>query len=512
MTHWMLRPSSALAPARTPAAMLLAVAVSLGFALQAFAQAPAAPTTAAAAPADTAMDALVGPIALYPDDLVAVVLPASTSPLQIVQADRWLDKRKADPQLPIDDKWDDAVKTLLNYPDVVKMMSNDLDWISALGEAVVSDQGAVLEGIQSFRRRAQATGNLKSDDKQVVKADNEIIVIEPADPQVVYVPQYTPSTVVTSHSIERRASTMNVGPWLRRLALALVLAVPAVASAAPQRSFATPEAAVEALKAAFKADSDAALLAIFGDEYKDLIVQSDRAAASATRAKVLASMQTLSVLRDSGPDRRVLLIGAEAWPMPIPIVRSGERWRFASEEGADEILNRQIGANEHAAIHVLRAYIDAQRAYASKDRDGDGVLQYARRLGSTPGKHDGLYWDADAAKGEEPSPFGPLIAESAAYLKGHAVGDPYRGYRFRILTRQGKNAPGDAYDYLINGRLLAGFALIAYPADYGRSGVMSFIVNQNGRVYEKDLGENSAALVAKMSAFDPGPGWEPVAP
>jgi hypothetical protein len=175
----------------------LLLAVVLAFALPVGAQAPAVPAAAAAAPADTAMDALVGPIALYPDDLVAVILPASTSPLQIVQADRWLDKRKADPKLPIDDKWDDAVKTLLNYPDVVKMMSNDLDWTSALGEAVVADQGAVLEGVQSFRRRAQAAGNLKSDDKQVVKADQEIIIIEPANPEVIYVPQYTPSTVVT---------------------------------------------------------------------------------------------------------------------------------------------------------------------------------------------------------------------------------------------------------------------------------------------------------------------------
>jgi hypothetical protein len=177
-------------------ALLLAIVAST-FALPASAQAPAAPVAAAAAPAANAMDDLIGRIALYPDDLVAIILPASTSPLQIVQADRWLDKRKADPKLAIDDKWDDAVKTLLNYPDVVKMMSNDLDWTSALGEAVVADQGAVLEGIQSFRRRAQAAGNLKSDDKQVVKAEKEIIIIEPANPEVIYVPQYVPSTVVT---------------------------------------------------------------------------------------------------------------------------------------------------------------------------------------------------------------------------------------------------------------------------------------------------------------------------
>ncbi len=316
-----------------------------------------------------------------------------------------------------------------------------------------------------------------------------------------------------SHSIERRATLMNLiplGPWLRRLALALALAVPLATSAAPQQTFATPEAAVEALMAAFKADSDAELLAIFGDEYKDLVVHSDRAADSANRARNYASMQTLRVLRESGPDRRILLIGAEAWPVPIPIVRAGERWRFASEEGAGEILNRQIGANEHAAIQVLRAFVDAQRVYAARDRDGDGVLQYARRLASTPGKRDGLYWSA--APGEEMSPFGPLIAESAAYLEGHMLGDPYRGYRFKILTRQGKNAPGGAYDYLINGRMIAGFAMVAYPAEWGRTGVMSFIVNQNGKVFEKNLGKDSAALGAKMTAFDPGPGWQPVAP
>ena len=175
---------------------LLAGIVLLVFALNALAQAPAAPGGAAPAPATNELDALVGPIALYPDDLVGIILPASTNPLQLVQADRFLDKRKADPKLPVDDKWDDAVKSLLNYPDVVKMMSADLDWTSALGEAVVADQGDVLEAIQSFRRRAQAAGNLKSDGKQVVQVEKEIINIVPADPQVIYVPQYNPSTVV----------------------------------------------------------------------------------------------------------------------------------------------------------------------------------------------------------------------------------------------------------------------------------------------------------------------------
>ena len=254
-----------------------------------------------------------------------------------------------------------------------------------------------------------------------------------------------------------------------------------------------------------------AMLAIFGDEHKDLVIQSDRAAASANRAKVLAEMQTLRVLHDSSPDRRVLLIGDQAWPMPIPIVRAGDRWRFATEEGEDEIVNRRIGGNERNAIYVLRAYIDAQRAYAARDRDGDGVLQYAQKLASAPGKHDGLYWPTDAAKGDEASPFGPLIAESAAYLKGHAAGDPYRGYNFRILTRQGKNAPGGAYNYVINGRMIAGFAMVAYPAEWGRSGVMTFIVSHNGKVYEKDLGKDSTAIGARMTSFDPSAGWKAVA-
>jgi hypothetical protein len=300
--------------------------------------------------------------------------------------------------------------------------------------------------------------------------------------------------------------------YLRRLALALLFAVPLAAAAASQETFATPEAAVDGLMAALKADGDAAMIAIFGEEHKDLVLQSDRAAASATRAKVLAAMQTLRVLQAPSADRRVLLIGEEAWPMPVPIVRIGERWRFATEEGEDELVNRRIGGNERSAIQVLRAYIDAQRAYAARDRDGDGVLQYAQKLASAPGKRDGLYWPADPAKGEEASPFGPLIAEAAPYLEGHKAGDPYRGYRYRILTRQGKHAPGGAYSYVINGRMIAGFALVAFPAEYGKSGVMTFVVSHNGNVYEKDLGKDSAAIGAKMSAFDPGPGWTIVKP
>ena len=298
---------------------------------------------------------------------------------------------------------------------------------------------------------------------------------------------------------------------LRRIVFIAFCAVPVVAAGAEQRTFATPDEAVDALLAALKADDDAALVAIFGDKHKTLIITPDKAVNSATRANGVAALQTYRLLEEQGKDRRVLLIGDQAWPLPIPLVRVGERWRFATEEGEDELINRRIGANERNAIQVLQAYLDAQKDYAARDRNGDAVLEYAQRLGSTPGKHDGLYWPADAAKGEEASPFGPLIAESAAYLKGRQAGDPYRGYHFRILTRQGKSAPGGAYSYIINGRMIAGFAMVAYPAQYGESGVMTFIVSHNGKIFEKDLGRNSAAIGANLTAFDPDAGWKEVA-
>ena len=294
---------------------------------------------------------------------------------------------------------------------------------------------------------------------------------------------------------------------VRHVAAALLLAIPLATFAAEQKTFATPDAAVEAFMGALKADDDAALVAIFGAEHRNLVVTPDRAVNSATRAKLLDALQAFRVLAERGPDSRILLIGDQAWPFPIPVVMDKGAWRFATEEGADEILNRRIGGNERNAIVVLRAYVDAQRQYASRDRDGDGVLQYAQTLRSTPGKRDGLYWPADAAKGEEPSPFGPLVAESAPYLEGHKKGDAYRGYFFKILTRQGKNAPGGAYSYVINGRMIAGFAMVAYPARYGDSGIMTFMVSGNGRIYEKDLGKSSTTIGLNMTTFDPGPGW-----
>jgi len=297
---------------------------------------------------------------------------------------------------------------------------------------------------------------------------------------------------------------------LHPLALGLVLAAPMLSAAAEQQTFATPKAAVDALITALKTNNDAALVAIMGERHKDLVVTGDPAADAVWRANAIARYETYNLLVERGDDRRVLLIGAEAWPMPIPLVRQGGAWRFATEEGVVEMRYRRIGENELNAISTLRALLDAQRQYASRDRDGDGVLSYAKKVMSTPGKQDGLYWPSDPAKDEEESPIGPLIAESSAYLVGHKAGDPYRGYRFRMLTGQGKSAPGGAYSYLINGRMIAGFAMVAFPDEYGQDGVMTLIVNHNGKVFEKNLGKATASLGAKMTVFDPGPGWKEV--
>ena len=311
--------------------------------------------------------------------------------------------------------------------------------------------------------------------------------------------------IKTTHRITMLTRLSRFASAWRGLALAMLLSVPLLAVAAEQKTFATPDAAVSALMEAFKADDDAALIAIFGEPYKRLVVTPDKAANSASRAKTLAELQTFHVLEEAGPDRRILLIGNEAWPVPIPLVREKDAWRFATELGEEEIINRRIGANELEAIRVLRAYIDAQRQYAARDRNGDDVLEYAQKLGSTPGKQDGLYWPADPSRGEEASPFGPLIAASAAYLKGHKEGDSFHGYHFRILTRQGKSAPGGSYSYIINGHMIAGFAMVAYPAEYGESGVMTFIVSNNGNIYQKDLGKGTT-----IKEFNPDASWKRV--
>ncbi len=307
-------------------------------------------------------------------------------------------------------------------------------------------------------------------------------------------------TMTNTISMKRQ---QTFAPWalLRACVLAFLLS-PLAALAAEQATFATPEAAVQALSQALKASGDEAMLALFGKSYEQMLIPADAAEKTATRAKIAKALDTFQTLEYTGKDRMTLVIGDEAWPMPIPLVREQGAWRFATEQGAEELINRRVGGNERNAISALRAYVDAQRQYASRDRNDDEVLEYAQRIASTPGKHDGLYWES--AAGEEASPFGPLVANSEAYLKGHAVGDPFRGYFFRILKRQGKNAPGGAFSYVINGRMIAGFAMVAYPAEYGRSGIMTFIVSNNGKIYEKNRGAKAAAL----TEFNPDASWQ----
>jgi hypothetical protein len=208
----------------------------------------------------------------------------------------------------------------------------------------------------------------------------------------------------------------------------------------------------------------------------------------------------------------VLELGDDLWPFPVPLVKTNGGWFFDTDTGKDELLNRRIGKNELATLPVMRAYVDAQREYASSDHDGDEILEFAQRLVSSPGKQNGLYWPP--AFDGDLSPLGPLVAYAQAEGYSPESQDfdevqrgPYHGYLFKILTRQGKHALGGKYNYVINGHMIGGFALVAWPAEYGDSGVMSFIVNQQGRVYQKDLGKSTTKIVQKMSAYDPDPSW-----
>ena len=289
-------------------------------------------------------------------------------------------------------------------------------------------------------------------------------------------------------------------------AVLLIATVPARAqSASGQRLFDSPEVAAKAAIAAAKADDDKAMLEIFGAKHADLIVSSDRAHRE-SRAQFVKSAEDYLILRSEGDGRVTVVIGFDASPFPIPLVKAASGWRFDTDAGREELLNRRIGANELAVIETLRAYAAGQREYASKPRDGSNVRQFARNIRSTPGRKDGLYWPADSAKGEEASPFGPLIGDAA---RGRRPGDAYHGYHFKILTRQGAMAPAGRYDYVINGRMIAGFAMVAFPAQYGLTGIKTFVVNHYGIVYESDLGPDTAKLAPAMTEYNPTSAWKP---
>jgi hypothetical protein len=282
------------------------------------------------------------------------------------------------------------------------------------------------------------------------------------------------------------------------------------ASAAEQKTFASPEAAAKALVDAAQNDDSQEVLAILGPDATDIVSSGDAVQDKAAAARFAASAQQMMRLDQAGDGQEVLSIGGDNWPFPIPIVKRGDAWSFDTAAGKQEILNRRIGRNELNTIEVCRAYVDAQRQYAAEDRDGSGILKFARKFASGAGKHDGLYWPA--AANEEASPIGPLVADAVAEGYSNTPSGepaaPYHGYFYRILTSQGEHAPGAAYDYVINGNMIAGFALLAYPAQYGSSGVMTFAVNQQGVVYQKDLGTGTAQVAREINRYDPDPSWQ----
>jgi hypothetical protein len=282
----------------------------------------------------------------------------------------------------------------------------------------------------------------------------------------------------------------------------------AIGAAARQKSFPSPEEGVGALIDAARKDDDKALLEILGQDAKPIIDSGDPVADRQTRERFVTSYEEAHSLVKEGDDTVVLQIGKDEWPFPIPLVKESTGWRFDTAEGKEEILNRRIGRNELDVIQVCLAYVDAQYEYYRRDPDGDSLLQYAQKFISTKGKRDGLYWET--TPGEEESPLGPLVAEARAegYRRTGDKPIPYHGYYYRILTGQGKDAPGGAYDYIVRGKMIGGFAMVAYPAQYGSSGIMTFLVNQDGVVYQKDLGPKTAQIAPSMTRFNPDKTWK----
>lgn len=295
------------------------------------------------------------------------------------------------------------------------------------------------------------------------------------------------------------------------LSLTGVLALTQTLSAADAgQTFATPEEAVKALGQAVSTTNHAALGSLLGDAAQAL-VNPDEVQGAMELAEFTAAFNTTNRLERESSTRAVLQIGANDWPFPIPLVKQTDGWRFDTAAGLEEILNRRIGRNELDVLRVLRAYVDAQREYARRDRDGDEVLEYAQQLASSPGKMDGLYWSPELSG--ETSPLGPLVAyaQGEGYTKEKSSPDepqPFHGYFFKLLKSQGKHAPGGKYDYVINGNMIGGFALVAWPAEYGESGIMTFVVNQQGRVYQRDLRAKTAKAVKSMKAYDPDKDWQ----
>jgi len=273
-----------------------------------------------------------------------------------------------------------------------------------------------------------------------------------------------------------------------------------------QQAYPTPEDAVAALAAAVKSGTKTAILKVLGNSAEDVVESGDEVADAETRQRFLSAYDARHSIKTEGNKKAVLILGADDFPFPIPLVNSKSGWEFDTDQGRIEILYRRIGRNELDAIQTCLAFVDAENEYADKDR-GDGAGVYAQRIVSTPGKKDGLFWRDD----RDPSPLGELAAQASA--EGYKVdgqGAPYHGYYFRILQGQGSDAPGGAFNYVVKGKMIGGFALIAYPAEYGNSGVMTFLVNHAGTVYQKDLGNRTEAIARRVTRFDPDQTWKKV--
>lgn len=300
------------------------------------------------------------------------------------------------------------------------------------------------------------------------------------------------------------------------LTMFLVLSAGGAAFATPtrnsQKSYSNPAEAAKALFTAVKKNDDKTLAGILGPGAEQLITSGDPVADRLSRERFICLYEEKNRLELISRGKAILSIGNADFPFPLPLIKKKGAWVFDSKAGKKEILSRRIGRNELAIMDVLHAYLDAQREYSLKDHDGNGILEFARRLNSTPGKQDGLYWEVK--EGEETSPFGPLAAQADCQGYGKqfraAEPEPFHGYYFKVLTEQGSNAVGGAFDYVVNGKMVLGFALVAYPALYRSSGVMTFIVNQSGVIYQKDLGKNSTRLATEMKSFDPDSSWEKV--